>query len=68
MTGMPGGGPGAAVQRAGQAVEDVLAALGGGGRGVVVDSPPGAGKSALAVRAAATLADAGEPVILVAQT
>lgn len=68
MTGIPGGGPGAAVERAARAVEDVLAALGGGGRGVVVDSPPGAGKSALVIRAAATLADAGEPVMLVAQT
>ena len=37
-------------------------------RGVVVDSPPGAGKSALVVRAAADLAAAGEPVMVVAQT
>ena len=37
-------------------------------RGVVVDSPPGAGKSALVVRATADLAAAGEPVMVVAQT
>jgi hypothetical protein len=37
-------------------------------RGVVVDSPPGAGKSTLVVRATAELAEAGEPVIVVAQT
>ncbi|MEV5690925.1 AAA family ATPase [Micromonospora globbae] len=37
-------------------------------RGVVVDSPPGAGKSTLVVRAAVELADAGEPLIIVAQT
>ncbi|MER5703684.1 AAA family ATPase [Micromonospora sp. NPDC002296] len=37
-------------------------------RGVVVDSPPGAGKSTLVVRAAAELAAAGEPLIIIAQT
>ncbi|SBT54944.1 AAA domain-containing protein [Micromonospora narathiwatensis] len=37
-------------------------------RGVVVDSPPGAGKSTLVVRAAVELAAAGEPLIIVAQT
>jgi hypothetical protein len=37
-------------------------------RGVVVDSPPGAGKSTLVVRATADLAAAGEPVMVVAQT
>jgi AAA domain len=74
MTGTPAAGPGpgpgqgTAAQRAARAVQDVLAALDGGGRGVVVDSPPGAGKSALVVQAAAMLADAGEPVMLVAQT
>ena len=36
--------------------------------GVVVDSPPGAGKSTLVVRAALTLADDGEQVMVVAQT
>jgi AAA domain len=40
----------------------------GGRRGVVVDSPPGAGKSTLVVRAAADLAAAEEPVMVVAQT
>jgi hypothetical protein len=37
-------------------------------RGVVVDSPPGAGKSTLVVRAALELADAGHPLMIVAQT
>ncbi len=37
-------------------------------RGVVVDSPPGAGKSTLVVRAATDLAMAGEPLMIVAQT
>ncbi|XTZ18479.1 AAA domain-containing protein [Micromonospora echinospora] len=37
-------------------------------RGVVVDSPPGAGKSTLVVRAAVELAEAGEPMIIIAQT
>jgi energy-coupling factor transporter ATP-binding protein EcfA2 len=37
-------------------------------RGVVVDSPPGAGKSTLVVRAAGVLAAAGDPLIIVAQT
>jgi hypothetical protein len=37
-------------------------------RGVVVDSPPGAGKSTLVVRAAVTLAAAGERLMIVAQT
>jgi hypothetical protein len=37
-------------------------------RGMVVDSPPGAGKSSLVVRATAELAAAGEPVMVVAQT
>ncbi|WP_308163861.1 AAA family ATPase [Nonomuraea sediminis] len=37
-------------------------------RGVVVDSPPGAGKSTLVVRAAAHLAATGEPLMIVAQT
>ncbi|MFD2764292.1 AAA domain-containing protein [Micromonospora eburnea] len=40
----------------------------GAHRGVVVDSPPGAGKSTLVVRAAVELAAAGEPLIIVAQT
>ncbi|WBB70729.1 AAA family ATPase [Micromonospora sp. WMMD812] len=37
-------------------------------RGVVVDSPPGAGKSTLVVRAAVELAAADEPLIVIAQT
>ncbi|MFG1673063.1 AAA family ATPase [Micromonospora sp. NPDC049282] len=37
-------------------------------RGVVVDSPPGAGKSTLVVRAADELAATGDPLIVVAQT
>ncbi|MFR9778280.1 AAA family ATPase [Micromonospora sp. MS34] len=37
-------------------------------RGVVVDSPPGAGKSTLVVRAATELAATGDPLIIVAQT
>ncbi|MFE2039532.1 AAA domain-containing protein [Streptomyces sp. NPDC059477] len=42
--------------------------LRGAERGVVVDSPPGAGKSTLVVRAALELADAGRPLMVVAQT
>ncbi|MDY7090261.1 MAG: AAA family ATPase [Actinomycetota bacterium] len=37
-------------------------------RGVVVNSPPGAGKSTLVVRAAAELVDEGERLMIVAQT
>ncbi|WP_084504037.1 AAA family ATPase [Actinoplanes sp. N902-109] len=37
-------------------------------RGVVVDSPPGAGKSTLVVRAAGVLAATGAPLMIVAQT
>jgi hypothetical protein len=42
--------------------------LRGTARGVVVDSPPGAGKSTLVVRAARELAAAGESLMIVAQT
>ncbi|GHF36474.1 helicase [Streptomyces mashuensis] len=42
--------------------------LHGAHRGVVVDSPPGAGKSTLVVRAARELAAAGRPLMVVAQT
>lgn len=42
--------------------------LNGTARGVVVDSPPGAGKSTLVVRAALELAAAGRPLMVVAQT
>ena len=59
-------GPGGMATRDGP---DGLAGLAGGRhRGVVVDSPPGAGKSALVVRATVDLAMAGEPVMVVAQT
>ncbi|PGH43251.1 helicase [Micromonospora sp. WMMA1996] len=40
----------------------------GAHRGVVVDSPPGAGKSTLVVRAAVELAVTGDPLMIVAQT
>ncbi|MFE6098466.1 AAA domain-containing protein [Streptomyces laurentii] len=42
--------------------------LRGTARGVVVDSPPGAGKSTLVVRAALELAAAGRPLMVIAQT
>ncbi|MEU3848804.1 AAA domain-containing protein [Streptomyces sp. NPDC029554] len=42
--------------------------LHGTARGVVVDSPPGAGKSTLVVRAALELAEAGHPLMVIAQT
>ncbi|MDN3022644.1 AAA domain-containing protein [Streptomyces sp. S.PB5] len=58
--------PGAA---AAQATEEILHnTLHSDRRGVVVDSPPGAGKSTLVVRAALELADAGRPLMVVAQT
>ncbi|GGO46829.1 helicase [Streptomyces daqingensis] len=43
-------------------------ALHSASRGVVVDSPPGAGKSTLVVRAARELAATGRPLIVIAQT
>src|SRR5271170_6547512 len=46
----------------------ILTDLGTADRGVVVDSPPGAGKSTLVVGAAAVLADGGEQVMIIAQT
>ncbi|MFG2871909.1 AAA domain-containing protein [Streptomyces sp. NPDC048338] len=58
--------PSAAATRA---TADILAdTLHGDARGVVVDSPPGAGKSTLVVRAALELASAGRPLMVVAQT
>jgi hypothetical protein len=55
-----------------EAERTVLAVLAdlreGASRGVVVDSPPGAGKSTLVVRAAREIAASGDPVMLVAQT
>ncbi|WP_035803986.1 AAA domain-containing protein [Kitasatospora mediocidica] len=52
--------------RATRAVLDQLRTL--TQRGLVVDSPPGAGKSSLVVRAAADLARTGEPCVVIAQT
>ncbi|MFG2757262.1 AAA family ATPase [Streptomyces wuyuanensis] len=58
--------PGSEAARATAAIlEDTLH---GDARGVVVDSPPGAGKSTLVVRAALELASAGRPLMVVAQT
>ncbi|MFI1420182.1 AAA family ATPase [Streptomyces sp. NPDC020731] len=58
--------PGAAATRATDAI--LRDTLRGAARGVVVDSPPGAGKSTLVVRAALELAEAGRPLMVVAQT
>ncbi|MGC3003085.1 AAA family ATPase [Streptomyces sp. G35A] len=58
--------PGAAASRATDAI--LRDTLRGTARGVVVDSPPGAGKSTLVVRAALELAEAGRPLMVVAQT
>lgn len=53
----------------GRVIAAVLADIGSPGhRGIIVDSPPGAGKSTLVVQAAATLAAGGEACIIVAQT
>ena len=54
-----------------EAVEAVLADMaraGDGDRGVIVDSPPGAGKTTLVVRAARALVESGEPAMIIAQT
>ena len=60
--------PSPAAEAAG-VIAAVLADLDDGAhRGVVVDSPPGAGKSTLVVRAAGQLASAGDPLMVVAQT
>ncbi|WP_240044890.1 AAA domain-containing protein [Streptomyces alboflavus] len=58
--------PGAEAARATDAI--LRDTLHGAHRGVVVDSPPGAGKSTLVVRAALELAAAGHPLMVVAQT
>ncbi|MFJ6697887.1 AAA family ATPase [Streptomyces sp. NPDC091272] len=58
--------PGAEASRATAAI--LHDTLHGTHRGVVVDSPPGAGKSTLVVRAALELAAAGRPLMVVAQT
>ncbi|WP_442929936.1 AAA family ATPase [Micromonospora sp. WMMC241] len=50
-------------------MESVLSDVRSGAhRGVVVDSPPGAGKSTLVVRAGAEIAATGDPLMIVAQT
>jgi hypothetical protein len=51
-----------------QATERILTDLASAERGIVVDSPPGAGKSTLVVRAAAELAAAGERIMIAGQT
>ncbi|MET7538088.1 AAA domain-containing protein [Streptomyces sp. NPDC005507] len=54
---------------AGRATDAILHdTLHGTARGTVVDSPPGAGKSTLVVRAALELAEAGRPLMVIAQT
>ncbi|MBW5424434.1 AAA family ATPase [Streptomyces sp. BG9H] len=58
--------PGAEAARATDAI--LHDTLHGTHRGVVVDSPPGAGKSTLVVRAARELAAAGRPLMVIAQT
>ncbi|CAM5375551.1 Helicase OS=Streptomyces alboniger OX=132473 GN=CP975_12635 PE=4 SV=1 [Streptomyces alboniger] len=65
----PAGGafdPGTEAARATEAI--LHDTLHGTHRGVVVDSPPGAGKSTLVVRAALELAAAGRPLMVIAQT
>jgi hypothetical protein len=57
-----------AAELAAGTAEEIIADLASGHRAVVVDSPPGAGKSTLVVRATRTLAGEGEPVMVVAQT
>ncbi|MFJ1755330.1 AAA family ATPase [Kitasatospora sp. NPDC088134] len=61
--------PGEAADRAVAGILDaVVRPAPGAPRGVVVDSPPGAGKSTLVVRAARELVAAGERLMIVAQT
>ena len=62
-------GPVTAAAQATAAMTGVLAQLAVTDQlGIVVDSPPGAGKTELVIRAAIQLAGAGEPVMVVAQT
>ncbi|WP_329243121.1 AAA domain-containing protein [Actinoallomurus sp. NBC_01490] len=49
-------------------LSDLSAVSSNGGRGVVVDSPPGAGKTTLVRRAAQELVAAGEQIMIIAQT
>ncbi|MEV6205919.1 AAA family ATPase [Kitasatospora sp. NPDC051914] len=61
--------PGAAADAAVAAIlEAAVRPVPGAPRGVVVDSPPGAGKSTLVVRAARELVASGERLMIVAQT
>jgi len=60
--------PGNGAARARAVTDAILADLAKAERGVVVDSPPGAGKSTLVVAAAASLAERGERVMVVGQT
>ncbi|MFG3258176.1 AAA family ATPase [Streptomyces sp. NPDC048172] len=62
----PAQDPGEAAARATEAI--LRDTLEGAHRGVVVDSPPGAGKSTLVVRAARELAASGHPLMVIAQT
>jgi len=65
------GGPAATAKsrRAGEVARLIERDLvGGAHRGVIVDSPPGAGKSTLVVALALRLAATGQPVMIVAQT
>ena len=57
-----------AAERARRATDRILADLATARQGVVVDSPPGAGKSTLVVRAATELARGQERVMIVGQT
>jgi hypothetical protein len=66
--GEPAGAEADPAVAAARVVGEVMAGLDGRHRGLVVDSPPGAGKSTLVVRAAAELAGAGERLMIVAQT
>ncbi|WP_395296106.1 AAA family ATPase [Kitasatospora hibisci] len=61
----PGAAADAAVARI---LEATVRPAPGAPRGVVVDSPPGAGKSTLVVRAARELVESGERLMIVAQT
>ena len=57
-----------AARRAQQATREIIAAMDSAPRGVVVDSPPGAGKSTLVVRVAGELVGQGHRVMVIAQT
>ncbi len=66
---LPATDPGAAADAAVSAILDAtVRPAAHAPRGVVVDSPPGAGKSTLVVKAAQELVGAGERLMIVAQT